>query len=349
VPDVGATRDEEIDVQQDGRAFEGAAAPAADVGSTGRVVVGVDGSDGARAALVWAMLAAAARGAELDVVSSFAVDYYWSDAYLLDPRRIDSARRDTEARTRALLEDVRRDPRVTLVPGAAEVAAHILVAAGAAAEHLVDRSRDAALLVAGSRGRGAVAGALLGSVSLRCVMHAHCPVVVVHGADGGVPASEGSRIVVGVDGSPAGRAALAAATDEARLVGGRVEVVTAYRPAESWSEDWTVAPAGELRQLAADMASGQVIDVLGPEPRADRLSVDVVVQEGPAADVLVRRAAGAHLLVVGSRGQGTLPGLVLGSVALRSVVRAGCPVMVVHPAAAAPAAAASTRAAVPTT
>jgi nucleotide-binding universal stress UspA family protein len=296
------------------------------------VVVGVDGSEGGRAALQWALLAAAARGARLEVVASFAVDYYWTDAYLLDPRRIDTARNDTETRTRAQVEEVRRDPRVAQVPGVAQVEARVLVAAGAAAEHLVDRSRDAALLVVGSRGRGAVAGALLGSVSLRCIMHAHCPVVVVHGPDGQGTGNGRPRIVVGVDGSPTGRAALAVAADEARLVGGQVDVVTAYRPAESWSEEWTVGPAEELRALAATMASGEVTEVFGAEGRAGRPVVTVTVEEGPAADVLTRHATGAHLLVVGSRGQGTLPGLVLGSVALRTVVRAPCAVMVVRPA-----------------
>jgi nucleotide-binding universal stress UspA family protein len=44
---------------------------------------------------------------------------------------------------------------------------------------LVERSQTADLLVVGSRGRGALAGTLLGSVSLHCVTHAGCPVVVI--------------------------------------------------------------------------------------------------------------------------------------------------------------------------
>jgi nucleotide-binding universal stress UspA family protein len=78
------------------------------------------------------------------------------------------------------------------------------------------------------------------------------------------------------------------------------------------------------------MATEQVAAVLGADGRSDGPTVDVVVEEGPTAAVLVRRADGAHLLVIGSRGHGTLPGLILGSVALRTVVHAECPVMVVR-------------------
>jgi nucleotide-binding universal stress UspA family protein len=300
----------------------------------GRVVVGVDDSPGGRAALDWALRTAAARGTLLEVVSAFAVDYYWSDANLLDPRRIDRARHDTEDRTRALVDEVRRDGEVASVPGVGDVEVQVLVVAGAAAEHLVDRSRNADLLVVGSRGRGAVAGALLGSVSLRCVMHAHCPVVVVHDvARPRLPVAERPTVVVGVDGSPTARGALEVAAREARSRGARLEVVGAYQPADTWSDvDAVVAvPVEELRRDVRSTVSAEVSDVLGAEGTPNRPPVEIVVVEGAPAEVLVQRADQADLLVVGSRGRGTLPGLVLGSVALRTVVRAGCPVMVVRP------------------
>lgn len=78
-----------------------------------RIVVGVDGSPGARAALVWALAAATLSDASLEVVSTFPVaDLSWVDPYLLDlePGRIESIRSDTDARVRALLKEAMSEP-----------------------------------------------------------------------------------------------------------------------------------------------------------------------------------------------------------------------------------------------
>src|SRR4051794_869197 len=82
-----------------------------------RIVVGVDGSPGAREALVWAMAAAARRGAVLDLVSVFPAEHSRSAAAQADPARTDSLVPETEARVRELVDAVRLDPAVSAVGG----------------------------------------------------------------------------------------------------------------------------------------------------------------------------------------------------------------------------------------
>jgi nucleotide-binding universal stress UspA family protein len=292
-----------------------------------RVVVGIDGSSGSRAALAWALTAAGGRGADVEAVAAFPVDFYWTDAYLADPRQIEEVRADTRARAEALIDEVRRG---TGRPGEPVPDVTLLVVPGAAAERLVRQADDADLLVVGSRGRSGVRSALLGSVALHCAAHAPCPVVVVHPA---VPAVD-AAIVVGLDDTAMSRAALREAADEAMRSGADLEVVSAFQPVNYWSDLYAVMspPRGQLPEQAVARARQIVSDVLGEE--AHRMRIRLTVTEGPAGDVLLRAAAGARLLVVGSQSRSRLGGMALGSIALHCVVAATCPVMVVHPEAA---------------
>jgi nucleotide-binding universal stress UspA family protein len=299
-----------------------------------RVVVGVDGSPGSRAALVHAFAAAARRGAELEILSTFSLQGVWVGGYPLGVPAVATIRANTEDRVRALADEVRDDEAVLSVPGAADVRAVIVVSSGPAAQRLVDASAAADLVVVGSRGRGAVRSVALGSVALHCVAHSRCPVLVVHPvAAGHVP---GPSVLVGVDGSEAARAALRVAVEEAARLGTDVAAVTTYEMADHWMDLSTVdAPTrDEVRWQLEQAAEAMVEDVLA-EYRARSGGVApatrVMVTEGPAADVLIHQAADAALLVVGSRGHGEFRGLVVGSVALACAMHAAGPVMVVHP------------------
>jgi nucleotide-binding universal stress UspA family protein len=294
-----------------------------------RIVVGVDGSPGSREALVWALTEAAARGAAVEVVTAFPIDFYWTDPYLVDERRVEQIRSGVEARTRELLDAVRQDRAIAALPGAAELDVEVLVGAGAPALHLVQQSESASLLVVGSRGRGALRSALAGSVALHCAAHAACPVVVVH--PGTPPADAPPRVVVGLTDSPPARAALVAAREQAQATGARLDVVVAH-PAPHYWVDHALAPPpiGETEQHARAQAETVVAEVLGADALEDG-TVQVVAVEGHPVDVLLREAESARLLVVGCRSRNELPGILLGSVALRCVMHAPCPVLVVHP------------------
>jgi nucleotide-binding universal stress UspA family protein len=293
-------------------------------GGSRPLVVGVDGSSVSRAALVWAIGAAAATRAAVQVVAVHPVEFSWTDPFLVDPRCLAAMRAETGERARALVDEARRDPALSSVPGAAEAAVDVVVEGGSPAAHLVARSRGCQALVVGSRGRGAVRSALLGSVALHCVTHASCPVVVVHdGAPHPPP-----RVVVGVDDSALSRAVLAAAAREAERLGARLEPVTVVRPPAYAGEPYgmTAALAAAGRDEVRGRAQAVVDEVLG---RGTAVRIDVV--EGAPREVLTDRADGAALLVVGSRSRSTLAGTVLGSVALHCAATASCPLMVVHP------------------
>ncbi|MGY1792377.1 universal stress protein [Geodermatophilus sp. SYSU D00525] len=278
----------------------------------GRVVVGLDGSPAARAAAVWALAAAERAGTGLEVVTVLPVGDAWDDAELLDPARVDLVRSDVAAHVRDLLDEQHAEVPVTTT-----------VLPGRPVEELVARSADAGLLVVGSRGRGAARSTLLGSVALGCVPRARCPVVVVHPA---APGPGRPRVVVGLDDTDGAREVLWRAAAEAHRMGADLDVVVARRPPEPWAA--ALVPEGPpTGGDAGAHAEALVHEQLGARPDAVR----VAVLPGPAAEVLVRSAQGAALLVVGSRSRSRLGGMLLGSTALHCVVAAPCPVLVLHP------------------
>jgi len=141
-------------------------------GSQSRIVVGVDGSESSRDALQWAVTQAELVGGKLYVVMTWELptSYGWVAPY---PEGF-----DPESDTRRLLEAVVA-AAVADHPG---LEVHSQVTEGHPAPVLIEAARGAALLVVGSRGHGAFAGMLLGSVSEHCVSQSPCPVVVVRHA-----------------------------------------------------------------------------------------------------------------------------------------------------------------------
>jgi nucleotide-binding universal stress UspA family protein len=135
-----------------------------------RVLVGVDGSAPAHAALEFAVGEARLRDAVLvPVMAVHLPDYEWIDPYAARIPNEGMLQRAREKLDQILAsvdtESLELDPVVTAVP---------------APQALVERSADSDLLVVGSRGHGGFRGLVLGSVSMQCVLHAHCPVTVVH-------------------------------------------------------------------------------------------------------------------------------------------------------------------------
>ena len=137
------------------------------------IVVGIDGSAGAQAALRFAGDEASLRQTELRVVSAWHVP----TGVYMPPTYMDL---DLGAFRQTASEVAER--QVVDVLGAERAAAiGVVIHEGSPAEVLIAESRQAELLVVGSRGHGGFAGLLLGSVSQHCAAHARCPVVIVPG------------------------------------------------------------------------------------------------------------------------------------------------------------------------
>ena len=139
-----------------------------DAPTSGRIVVGIDGSSPSLDALDWAARQADLTGSSLEVVMTWMwpSSYGWAVPVPTDFDPEEDVRRSLEAaleRVRARYPDLRIDPRVV---------------SGHPAPVLVEASKGADLLVVGSRGHGEFVGMLIGSVSEYCATNAHCPVLV---------------------------------------------------------------------------------------------------------------------------------------------------------------------------
>jgi nucleotide-binding universal stress UspA family protein len=291
-----------------------------------RIVVGVDGSPGAEAALVWAMRLGDALDA--DVVAVHAVGLVEAAHQLEERAKAWRAggRDVTDHEWCARLVD-------------ADVAHRIEVIDGDAVDVLLNASEQeqAALVVLGARGVGDRPELALGSTSLRVLQVTRVPTLVIPGtASAGTAPSQLRHVLVGIDRSPASLAALEVAAELAAVLGGSLSVVEAFE----------FDPPFPLGPSAADTSRGEehalertaaAVEELVREIRARGIAVQVVVRSGDPAATLLQIAddVDADLVVVGSRGGGDPADPLLGSVARSVVARGRRPTLVV-PAAAGP-------------
>lgn len=311
---------------------------------TGRpVVAGVDNSESARTAVLWAADEAMLRGRGLRLIR--ALDWPAGAPRPDEPYRRENAPRHRGShRAHATswsvqtYEDPDRTPPVHGWGGRFRDAAEaVVVEAGALAaarhpqleiiESLVDgkpvdvlraESEHAAMLVLGSRRLSSLTEMLTtGSIAAPVAAHALCPVAVVREREH--DSSVSPSVVVGVDGSARSEAAIAYAFDDASRRGAFLTAVLVVRTTGPHVSERATAD-GEVR-LAESLA--------GWKAKYPDITVRPQVTTGHTVKALVDKSEHALSLVVGTRGFGGFRGMVLGSVSHGLIHHARCPLVVV--------------------
>lgn len=193
--------------------------------------------------------------------------------------------------------------------------------AGDAGRVLVERGKDAGLVVVGGRRHGAVLSVLLGSTTSYVLHHAISPVMIVPGTTAPGPFL---RVIAGVDGEGCSRSALRWALDAAARHHCPLTVVHANN---ILGMPWPNTTYPDYDAIALSWLRKEVADVLTD---TGDVQVRSEVLPGPAARVLLEVAGPDDLLVVGSRGRGGFQDLVLGSVATQCATHARGTVVVVR-------------------
>ena len=268
-------------------------------GATGAVVVGVDGSVPSEEALRCGCAEAGRRG--VDVVA-----VYVAPAYVTSDWGVKVSSQDAQAEH--LLEHFvgRVAPAGVTVHCIVRVAPPVLSLRAEALRH------DACMLVVGRRGAGGMRRLVVGSVSSGLAQNPVRPLVIVPSRDDGPARHGGGGVLVGIDGSAPSLAALAWAAGEAARRHTVAEVVLA------WSFPHLdvlpfLPPTHDNVKVLHDRARTSLEHELDQLPADLRRCVEPRLRKGDPAEVLLRMAARADLVVVGTRGQGFLRQHVLGS------------------------------------
>lgn len=288
--------------------------------STGPVVVGVDGSDEATTAAIWAGVIAEKFDAPLHIVHATPdTGRLFSDAAAaIRASLIAEQQKSADATLESVQKAVRtRTGKLTITAERFDESA---------SKVLTDLSQDARLVVLGSKEVSPSAALLLGSTTVAVTTHSSCPVVTWRG---GITAPTDQPIVLGVDGEQTGTAAFRNAFEFADRFGVPVHAINAWpgRRVLGGIEipaliDWGAVEAAQWQYVMGSV-----------EPWSEKypaVEVRYFIETAGAGQALLRHAAEAQLVVVGNRGRGLLAGALLGSTSLNLLHHSPIPVMVCH-------------------
>jgi nucleotide-binding universal stress UspA family protein len=280
------------------------------------IVAGTDGTEPSLRAVEWAAMEAARRGAPLRIVAAPAIPFR------VRPGKSGQvvAAKLRNAATWALGLGLERAADVA--PGLSSDADLL---SGPPAAALTHAARDASMLVVGTRGKGALAAAILGSVSRYSAIHALCPVVIVREETVAVHRC----LVVGVGDPQEESSALAFSFEEAALRGSALLAAHARLPSVRRAPAGAEATSGAPESLSAAVARQLADTLAGWRDNYPGVKVSHVVVRSRPARMLAALSARSDLTVIGRHSDPDRAGQPIGSIHNALFSRARGPVAVI--------------------
>lgn len=283
-------------------------------------VVGVDGSEEAMAAALWAADLATKFKAPLELVTGLST----AGSFLNEAAA--AIRAAVVAQQRELAVEVLESAEKNVRAAFPDLDVFALRSNVPAAELLADRSREARAIVVGSEAVSPTAAMLVGSTTLSVAAHSACPIIAWRG---GLRGATDQPIMLGVDDPATSSAAFDAAFEFAGRLG------VGLRAVHAWSKP-RFAP-GLVNPYLVDWDGFEALQWQGLlsalEPWIKRypdVEVTYFLEPEATSDVLLRHAEDSQMLVVGARRRNALAGTLLGSTSLNMLHHSPIPVMVCH-------------------
>ena len=283
------------------------------------ILVGVDGSEAATAAVRWAAKEAQLEHLDLKLVGVYdASTSDYAPGLIIPQDVIDAIRQDAT--------DAVHSAASVAKEVASDVTVHTSIVDGDAARVLLELGKDASMIVVGTRKLGSVRGLFLGSVSITVAAHHHGRVVVIDG-EGNVD----GPVVVGIDDSPVSDAAVKEAFRQASLRNVPLVAVHTWTPLDVDALHGYGIDPDEVSRMSQDAVEALAERLAGFASDYPDVTIErKVIPEDPAKAVLDAAGDKAALIVVGSRGRGAFKGMLLGSTSQKVLREADAPVMVVR-------------------